>query len=104
MSRILTESDADQPIALSKDETFGMELEESPTTGYRWHLEPEDPDAIQVLASDFRPSGSGVGAAGRRSFQIKVTKAGDYHLKCLLQRAWDPANPVRSHTFRLHVG
>ena len=100
-----TEADAGVPRALNVHQDFLLELEETPSTGYRWNLEAEPPTAIEILGTRWNtPDPGGAGAAGRRSFHLRVLTPGEIQLHLKLWRQWQgDASVLRRLEFTLHV-
>jgi inhibitor of cysteine peptidase len=66
---------------------FVLELEENPTTGYRWDFEAEP--GLDVLSSTFasaQPGGAGGG--GIRQLQLRADGPGQFYLRGRLVRSW----------------
>jgi predicted secreted protein len=67
---------------------FAVELEENPTTGYRWDFEA-DP-GLEVIASAYtRTQPGGVGGGGIRQVQFRADGPGQFVLRGKLWRSWD---------------
>jgi inhibitor of cysteine peptidase len=66
---------------------FAVELEENPTTGYRWDFEA-DP-GLEVISSVFTPGqAGGAGAGGSRQLQLRADGPGQFMLRGKLWRSW----------------
>jgi predicted secreted protein len=66
-------------------------LPESPSTGYRWHLEAP-PVGVSVTASLFQEVGVGgrsAGAAGTRAFLLDSTYQEPVSVVFVLRRPWE---------------
>jgi inhibitor of cysteine peptidase len=101
---ILTEANqgATSPVAVGQDVT--IRLGENPTTGYRWTLEADPQDGIEVVGSEYAPAGVAPGAAGTREFHLRVKAAGSIHLYLKLVRSWESqGSAVDHHEFTLQV-
>jgi len=90
MPETITLTAADQGV---RDAAVGqnilLQLEETPSTGYRWALEASLPEAIEVLATPWAaPAGSGIGATGRREFHLRTKAPGEIRLSLKLWREW----------------
>jgi inhibitor of cysteine peptidase len=85
-------------------EPFVIELDEAPTTGYKWELET-GPAFMQVLGDKFEVSASpGIGGGGKRSFILHISKPGKYTLKATLRRPWEgPARYIKQHLIIIHA-
>jgi inhibitor of cysteine peptidase len=74
-------------IDVPVNDSFALELEENPTTGYRWDFEA-DP-GLEVLSSNFASNQSGaIGGGGMRQVMIRATQAGSFVLRGRLWRSW----------------
>ena len=70
-------------------ESIYIEIEENPTTGYRWQLSSSliDPVISSTYAS---PDRSATGSSGVRIFAIFTTATGLHEITARLVRSWDP--------------
>jgi inhibitor of cysteine peptidase len=65
MTVLLTDADRTSMVSVPLSEEVVLELEENPTTGYRWTIESTD-DSVRELASTYTPSPTtGIGGGGR---------------------------------------
>ena len=68
-------------------------LEENPTTGYGWELEPGRLGMLEEPDTTFEPHGTGAaGSGGRRTFTFRLTSAGSARPSLVLRRPWEPAD------------
>ncbi len=75
-----------------------VRLDETPTSGYRWQIEELDPAALRVARDTFVPSsGTALGGAGTREFQLAVVGPRATRLRLALRRAWEPAGAAVRH-------
>ncbi len=82
-------------------EPFEISLPENPTTGYRWHVDRVD--GLETAGDpQFEPGGSGVGAGGRRTFQLAGSQSGDAVISFSLRRPLD-ASGVQTRTITVAV-
>ncbi|HDH96124.1 MAG TPA: hypothetical protein ENF73_00165 [Proteobacteria bacterium] len=88
----LTEDDNRRPVKLQKGQRLVVELEENPTTGYRWQFKEGGlPDVIAQVSSEFEPYSrepTRVGAGGKRTFVFEAVKYGNGMLKLVYCRPW----------------
>ena len=107
MPETITLTAADQGVA--QDAVVGqnvlLQLDENPSTGYRWALEASPPEAIEVLATRWvARAGGGVGAAGKREFQLRTKAPGEIRLNLKLWREWlGEASATHRYEFILRV-
>jgi len=74
-------------------EEVRLELDENPTTGFRWLVESECPEV--EVASDFdAPSTSALGAGGRRTFKFRVRRPGRYEVTLNHRQPWEPLHNI----------
>ena len=75
-------------ITVAVGEPVTLELEEIPTTGYRWHL---DADAgLAVASPEYAPyPTSGIGGGGVRRFVVTPQRPGDLRVRAGLWREWE---------------
>jgi inhibitor of cysteine peptidase len=88
-SLVLTEKDKGKAITVHQGDQIVINLQENPTTGYRWAVDKIDnaiiPDQVGYTQS---PSGS-IGSGGRRSFAFEAKGLGTAHLQLKLWREWE---------------
>jgi predicted secreted protein len=86
------------PVEVSVDDTFTIELEANPSTGYTWELAgPLDDSVVVSLGSDHQAGdGSGVGVPGQQLFSFKAVGQGSTTIALQYVRPWEtgvaPAN------------
>lgn len=69
-------------------DTFVIELEGTPTTGYLW--EPEAAASIEFLGRSFEPPPRGaIGASTTERLTFRCTAAGHFTLTVLHRRPWE---------------
>ena len=84
---VFTASACGNIIDVPANTPFAVELEENPTTGYRWDFEA-DP-GLEVVASVFTPGqAGGAGAGGLRQLQLRAASPGQFMLRGKLWRSW----------------
>jgi inhibitor of cysteine peptidase len=98
----LTRADDRRTVELRTGEVVTVRLEENPTTGYQWALEPAGDEVLSLEGSEHvRTPGSAVGGGGERVFTLRAKKVGSAILRARLRRAWEPAvTAAFSVTFR----
>ncbi len=84
---VFTASACGNIIDVPANMPFVVELEENPTTGYRWDFEA-DP-GLEVVASDYTPAQpGGAGGGGVRQVQFRADGPGQFVLRGKLWRSW----------------
>jgi inhibitor of cysteine peptidase len=87
-TRTFTESDNGKSITLNKGQVIKVQLNENPTTGYRW--EPTVSSGIQITGDTYVASASGrMGAGGIHTWTLKITGTGDQHFNAEYKRSWE---------------
>jgi inhibitor of cysteine peptidase len=88
-SEVYRQSDSDRAIECGVGDTFGIELVENATTGFRWLLVADD--VVAVVAEDFRaPDATVPGAAGARVWTVRAERAGRGALDFVSRQPWEP--------------
>ena len=91
----ITRSDHGKTIELPKGADLVLELEENPTTGYRWQLLDFAPHTVAIVQSEYRAGpGKGAGAGGLRCFHLELKGTGTIPLRAKLLRAWEGDNSI----------
>jgi predicted secreted protein len=70
---ILAEGDNGKSFDIRLGAQFAVQLDEAPTTGYRWRIDV-DGDAATLQATDFQSAEAGVGGGGGRVSFIFAAK------------------------------
>ena len=86
MSRTYSK-DSDE-IKTKVGETFSIELESNPTTGYQWE-ENFDEKKVKLIDKNFDSSSTAVGAGGKETFTFKVLSEGSSTIRLGYKRAWE---------------
>ncbi|MCU0629539.1 MAG: protease inhibitor I42 family protein [Methanoregulaceae archaeon] len=89
--RTFTESDNGRTITLTRGQVVKVQLNENPTTGYRW--EPSVSSGIQITGDSYVASASGrMGAGGTRTWTLKITGTGNQQFDAGYKRSWEPGS------------
>ena len=91
----------DQQISAGTGETFVIELEGNPTTGYQWELSEGD-EQFRLVEKDYAQPGSSIGAATKERFVIKALKRGSTTLTFKYKRPWE-TEVLDTKNFRLQI-
>ncbi|MEE6263233.1 protease inhibitor I42 family protein [Plantactinospora sonchi] len=90
----LTEKDTGRSFPAAPGDLVVVELGETPSSGYRWHLEAVDDHVVAPAGDAFRTDEGGLGAGGRRQLRFSVVGEGRTTLRLVLRRGWEPDGPV----------
>jgi inhibitor of cysteine peptidase len=85
------------------EEPFALQLEENPTTGYRWDLEVGQ--GLAVVSSDYiLDGGVGIGGGGIRRFVLVARDTGEAAVRAKLWRQWiGEASVIRRCDLNVHA-
>lgn len=83
-----------------------IDLQETPTSGYRWWLTITPPGAGEVVDSSWKPHERGVlGGSGTREFCVVLKQPGRVRMDLKLYRQWQgEASAAAVHHFVIEVG
>jgi len=101
----LTLADSGTAVDLPVGDRLVLQLEENPTTGYRWGLEPLDQEVVAVEHVEYAPArGGAVGGGGQRTWTVVARKPGTATLQLKLWRPWEgDASISKRFTARLEI-
>ena len=95
--------EAGDSISVAEGQTFVIELESNPTTGYEWTAEKNA--NAEFVKSEMVTSSTLVGAPGMQQLTFKATKSGSSTLVLNYARSFEPDNPpAQTESFPLKVG
>ena len=102
------EADAGDSIRKKPGETFTVELESNPSTGYRWELDgKEDATVVRKLSDAYRSRPHApemVGVGGTERWQFQAEKPGKTVLHFIYRRPFEKeAAPAREGTVNVLV-
>jgi inhibitor of cysteine peptidase len=102
--QVLDSGDVGTEITVGVGEQFEVRLESNPTTGYAWQV-VEQPDAIELVSSEFEaPDTSLVGAGGIEVFVFEGASAGSGALRLEYVRSFEnPPVPAETAEFQVQV-
>ena len=91
-------------IAAAVGDRVRIQLDENPTTGYRWQS-PAESSLLKLVDDDYAPTADGgVGGGGTRTLVYEALAPGKGSLKLALARAWEPAQaPLRTFEIELDI-
>lgn len=92
---ILTDSDNNKTIQITRGSRIEIKLLGNPTTGYRWGLpaiksQGALPDTVLVVLNKYMPNRPMlVGSGGTHTFTIEFTASGNFDLRFPYKRGWE---------------
>lgn len=105
MSEItVTQDDRGKSLEASVGDVILVQLEENPTTGYRWAVAEVDGRVLDLKESDYsRMDEAGIGGGGTRTFAFTAQSPGTTRTALQLRQEWDPENPEGRFEVTIHV-
>lgn len=102
---VVTQEDNDKIIDLSVGQVFLIQLDENPTTGYRWDVREIDPDLIERTEAQYSQNlGSETGGGGVRIFKFTAKKTGQNQIQLKHWRSWEGDKSTIGHfTIQLRI-
>jgi inhibitor of cysteine peptidase len=94
-------SKTDDEIVTSVGDTFSIELEGNPTTGYEWEPQLDD-EMLRFVERHYQPAGTGIGGGGKEIFTFQPVKSGRTFVAFEYKRPWD-ATPAEKQNFQLRI-
>ena len=86
----LTKKDNEKNIETAVGDILSIELAGNPTTGFDWDFDGLDESMFDVVEKKFDiAENAATGAGGRRTFRLKVIKAGRGWVKLKYGRSWE---------------
>jgi predicted secreted protein len=90
-TRMFTETDNGKTVTVTKGQVVKIQLNENPTTGYRW--EPSVSSGILITDDTYTASTSGrMGAGGIHTWTLKFIGTGNQHFDADNKRSWEPGS------------
>ncbi len=90
------DADRGSTVEVRQDGLLLVRLAETPTSGYRWTLEPLDEQVLVPEGSRFTAAaGAGPGAPGQRTFSFRAARPGTARVVLRLARPWEDEVPAR---------
>src|SRR4051812_11914598 len=88
---VLNDTDNGSSVRVQPSEEVVLELQENPTTGYRWTIETTG-DAIKEIESTYVASSGAIGGAGLRSIRFVGARPGTADIHGTLRRPWEASD------------
>ena len=100
---VFAEKDNGASVQVRRDAKITIELNENPTTGYRWMISSIDEAFLVPAGDDFvPPDQKSPGAGGLRRFFFRAKSAGSTALTLINKRAWQSDDQAVG-TFKLAI-
>lgn len=77
-------------VDIQVGDDLSVVLEEIPGTGYRWILESDLAQALELVGSDFTSAGAGIGGGGLRRLRFRASHPGAFAITLRQAREWEP--------------
>ena len=85
----ITDKDNSRSVNLSPGTTLVVALDENPTTGFNWHLQPYAENILKLESDDYSLGKGAVGGGGIRRFQFRATTKGHAAIRLRYRRSWE---------------
>jgi inhibitor of cysteine peptidase len=82
--------DAGKTVTVAVGARFSVELEENPTTGYKWSSPEFDAKVLALTGDEYAPAeGAAIGGGGKRTFGFVARAAGRAAIRLAYRRPWE---------------
>ena len=88
-------------INLAVGQSYTVVLDSNPTTGYSWKA-TYDGSKLELVAQEFTPASTALGAAGQEHIEFKALAKGTSEVNFAYQRPWE-GNAERVVTYQFIV-
>jgi predicted secreted protein len=104
-NRVYAENDAEKIIEVRAGDSFFINLEENPSTGFNWQWAADRDDIITLESDQFKePKAEGlVGAPGTHEFKFMAVKTGDAVVKFDYSQPWEPESVEKTFVYSIKV-
>jgi predicted secreted protein len=91
-------------VFLTRGESFAVQLEENPTTGFGWELLPYDREVVSLRRDEFR-AGDAVraGSGGRHLWVFEALAPGRGTLRWAYRRSWERQSTIKEFSLEATV-
>jgi inhibitor of cysteine peptidase len=93
-------------VSVAKGETFAIELDSHPSTGYGWDVKLKAGKASLVkedFISSAPPDSMVCGAGGKEIFIFKAEETGTIEIEAQYKRSWENKPPLKLQGFSITV-
>jgi len=101
---VISENEMKTELSIKKGDSFRIELESNPTTGYMWY-EHHDSQMISLIKSGFvssSPEKKIVGNPGKQIFVFKAVEKGETVIEFVYKREWEK-EIVKKINFKIRI-
>jgi len=101
---VISENEMKTELSIKKGDSFRIELESNPTTGYMWY-EKHDSQMISLIKSEFissSPEKKIVGNPGKQIFVFKAVEKGETVIEFVYKREWEK-EIVKKINFKIRI-
>ena len=97
-----------KPQETFKPESFQIELEGNPTTGFSWECEDSSPGIVKIEKSTVFAAAEGddgmkVGVPSKFVYKVTAARAGETILSFRYRRPWEKVPPAEERKFDIKV-
>jgi inhibitor of cysteine peptidase len=102
---ILCQSDNGKTFELSLGQSFLIQLNENPTTGYRWEVSKTDADLVKLTEDKYLQNfDSATGGGGVRIFTFTANSVGEDQIQLKHRRFWEKDElAITDFTIKLRI-
>jgi predicted secreted protein len=92
----------DRVLYIKFDDTFAIDLDETPTTGYRW-INTNIPEGLTLVSENFELLNREMtGSGGKHRFNFKALRSGEFDLIFFLSRTHQDS--INRMNFKVIIG
>jgi inhibitor of cysteine peptidase len=100
---VISQADQGNTIEVQQGDLIVIQIDENPTTGYRWELGAYGQPVVEFADSDYQsPTGAGMGGGGTRTFRFRAATEGRSTIQLKLRRSWEPEDVILE-TFDVNI-
>jgi predicted secreted protein len=84
-------------------ETFEVELEGVPTSGFLWEAVVVPEDLVRLVGDDVDAAPGPIGGSAVQRFRFEALSAGEAELGFAYRRPWESKPPAEERSFRVTI-
>lgn len=100
---VIDKSMAGKTLQVTISQAFRIELDEIPTSGYRWAFSNPEAIPLDILNDTFESRATGIGGGGKHRFECALREKGQYKIALQLCRPWNKAEALEWFEFTVDV-